>query len=233
MEQGVDEERFDQWQNWCNKLYEIVSHYVTLKRDRTSDEESRNRARNAIYPQWRKIVRVGEETAVSKNLYIREDDVESLIGFCEDFVKTAMGTEQACATESNFRKLVETLIGCRIKGCTTLPKKDVELLKLYEGAIKSKTRNEEALNGTKDTKGIIAELQAQEVTLAKMREELRRLGATEESIASLTGELVENIKTLKTNKSNAQEAIKKAEGIIEGKRGYAEKIYARLNSRPQ
>lgn len=231
LEQGVDEERFDQWVMWCKELYEVVANYVTLKRDRVSDEEARNRARGKIYPIWRKIVKVGEETAVSKNMYIREDDVESLIGFCEDFARTAMGTEQACATETNFRKLVETLIGCRIKGCTTLPKKDRELLSVYEGALKSKTRNEEALNGTKDKKGIIADLQGQEVALEKVREKLRSLGATEEAIAELTSAMVENVKALKTAKRNAEKAVKDAESTIKKNESAAKVIYDRIGSR--
>jgi len=234
-EAGVDEERWQEWKKWCADLHEIVSTYVEAKRSRSASSastEMRQTYRQKIYPAWRTMLKVGEENIFSPKMYLREDDVESLIGFCEDFVGTAMGTEQANATEGKFRKLVETLIGCRIKGCETLPAKDRDLIILYESALRSKEKAEKALNGDgKNIVGIIRELQAAEVQTEKFVTSLRELGLTEERIAEVTAPFYVKVKDLKEAKKRSEKALKKAEETIAAKKNAAQEIYDRIKSR--
>lgn len=227
-EAGVDSERFSQWKIWCEDLHEIVDDYVIKKRSRSSNDKERAAARSKIYPAWRTMLKVGEEDLLSPKMYLREDDVESLVGFCEDFVGTAAGTEQASATKTKFRKLVETLIGCRMKGCETLPKDDRDLVILFENAVRSRDNADKALNGNEKVKGIYADLEAVKKSLEELKTSLYNLGAAEETINELTAGLRNRQKELNDAKIRSEKAKAKAEATISTNQKAYDEIIARI-----
>lgn len=228
---GVDEERLDQWILWVEELREVTAEYVTAKRNRSSNETERNSLRGRIYPKWRTILKVGEESLFSPKMYLREDDVETLIGFCEDYLATAIGTEQVNATKTKFRKMVETLLGCRIKGCETLPAKDRDLIVTYESAQRSVKKAETALHGDgKNIKGIIADIATAEAAYETLKTALYDLGATEEKVKAMTEGYLKNIKDLKAAKTRSEKAKKEAESVILANKTEYEAVIARIQN---
>lgn len=130
----IDMQYFVKWQNDVNALRDTVCEYVKLKHDHSAKDEDVYAARERIFPKWKTILECGETTKESKELHVTPYDVDSLVGFAEQFMGTTRGTVITYTTKQIFRKYVESLLGCRIAQNAVLSDEDRDTLQAYYSA---------------------------------------------------------------------------------------------------
>lgn len=131
---GVGLDYFTRWQSDVNALRETVCEYVKLKHDHNAKEEDVYAARERIFPKWKTILETGEADKTKKELHVIPYDVDSLVGYAEQFMATSRGTAITYTTQMIFRKYVEALLGCRIAQNAILSDADRDTLQAYYSA---------------------------------------------------------------------------------------------------
>ena len=131
---GVDNSYFVKWQADVNALRETVCEYVKLKHDTSAKDEDVYAARERIFPKWKTILEAGENTKEAKELHVTPYDVDSLVGYAEQFMATSRGTMITYTTKQIFRKYVEALLGCRIAQNAVMSDSDRDTLQAYYSA---------------------------------------------------------------------------------------------------
>lgn len=131
---GVDLGYFTRWQSDVNALRETVCEYVKLKHDTSAKDEDVYSARERIFPKWKTILEAGEGSKTTKELHVTPYDVDSLVGYAEQFMATSRGTMITYTTKQIFRKYVEALLGCRIAQNAVMSDSDRDTLQAYYSA---------------------------------------------------------------------------------------------------
>lgn len=131
---GVDISYFTKWQGDVNALRDTVCEYVKLKHDNSAKDEDVYAARERIFPKWKTILEAGENSKEAKELHVTPYDVDSLVGYAEQFMATSHGTAITYTTQQIFRKYIEALLGCRIAQNAVLSDKDRDILQTYYSA---------------------------------------------------------------------------------------------------
>ena len=133
---GVDTSYFVKWQADVDALRETVCEYVKLKHDTSAKDEDVYASRERIFPKWKTILEAGENTKEAKELRVTPYDVDSLVGYAEQFMATSRGTMITFTTKQIFRKYVEALLGCRIAQNAVMTDGDRDTLQAYYSAQK-------------------------------------------------------------------------------------------------
>ena len=131
---GVDMSYFVKWQADVDALRETVCEYVKLKHDTSAKDEDVYASRERIFPKWKTILEAGENTKDAKELHVTPYDVDSLVGYAEQFMATSRGTMITFTTKQIFRKYVEALLGCRIAQNAVMTDGDRDTLQSYYSA---------------------------------------------------------------------------------------------------
>ena len=131
---GVDMSYFVKWQADVDALRETVCEYVKLKHDTSAKDETVYASRERIFPKWKTILEAGENTKEAKELHVTPYDVDSLVGYAEQFMATSRGTMITFTTKQIFRKYVEALLGCRIAQNAVMTDGDRDTLQAYYSA---------------------------------------------------------------------------------------------------
>lgn len=131
---GVDMSYFVKWQADVDALRETVCEYVKLKHDTSAKDEDVYASRERIFPKWKTILEAGENTKEAKELHVTPYDVDSLVGYAEQFMATSRGTMITFTTKQIFRKYVEALLGCRIAQNAVMTDGDRDTLQSYYSA---------------------------------------------------------------------------------------------------
>ena len=131
---GVDMSYFVKWQADVDALRETVCEYVKLKHDTSAKDEDVYASRERIFPKWQTILEAGENTKETKELHVTPYDVDSLVGYAEQFMATSRGTMITFTTKQIFRKYVEALLGCRIAQNAVMTDGDRDTLQAYYSA---------------------------------------------------------------------------------------------------
>ena len=128
---GIGLEYFVKWQNDVNALRDTVCEYVKLKHNHNAKDEEVYAARERIFPKWKTILEAGEDSKETRELHVTPYDVDSLVGYAEQFMATSRGTVISNTTQMVFRKCVEALLGCRIAQNEVLSDEDRDILQEY------------------------------------------------------------------------------------------------------
>lgn len=131
---GVDMSYFVKWQADVDALRETVCEYIKLKHDTSAKDENVYASRERIFPKWKTILEAGENTKEAKELHVTPYDVDSLVGYTEQFMATSRGTMITFTTKQIFRKYVEALLGCRIAQNAVMTDGDRDILQSYYSA---------------------------------------------------------------------------------------------------
>lgn len=131
---GVDMSYFVKWQADVDALRETVCEYIKLKHDTSAKDENVYASRERIFPKWKTILEAGENTKEAKELHVTPYDVDSLVGYAEQFMATSRGTMITFTTKQIFRKYVEALLGCRIAQNAVMTDGDRDILQSYYSA---------------------------------------------------------------------------------------------------
>lgn len=136
---GINATSFNTWTARVKLLRDATFDYVAKKRgykyDKGITAEQVTEAREKIYPMWKELLSYGERSKYAKELKCSEADVEDLVGFVWKFYNTGAGTAEICVKETDFRKKVESLLGCAIAKNDILSEDDRETLSKYSKLI--------------------------------------------------------------------------------------------------
>lgn len=233
---GATEERFNQWVQWVQDLRDIVVDYVVLKHKKSATDKELEVARGRIFPAWRTILKVGEEDLFHKNMFIRPQDIDSIVGYAETFMATSKGTAMAVTGKTVFRKQIEALLGCRMAGNAVLKDADRDCLQEYYGAQRTLDNCDKRLNGTTDKEGkhiagILDSIKATEQSLKDGETMLKVLNVSDAEIEShplLAGYRIK-LKELQNQKKQAEESKAKAEKTMKELESRVEQIESLLD----
>ena len=226
---GATEERFNQWVQWVQNLRDVTVDYIVLKHRKSATDKELSVARGRIFPAWRTILKVGEESTFHKNMFIRPEDIDSIVGYAETFIATSKGTAQAVTGKIVFRKQIEALLGCRMAGNEVMKDDDRDTLQEYYGAQRTLDNAIKKLNGTTNDKGehtpgILEQIKATEQSLKDGETMLKVFGVADAEIeghALLAGyraklkDLQNQQKQAEKSKADAEETMKKLVDRVE------------------
>lgn len=141
---------FTQWEARCKLLRDATFFYVQKKKNsRFDDSITANdiqEAREKIYPMWKELLSFGEKSKYAKELRCSEADVEDLVGFVWKFIDTGKGTAETVVKETEFRKKVESLLGCIIARNAVLTDDEREKLSKYRKALSRQTKAQDMID---------------------------------------------------------------------------------------
>ena len=175
---GVGESHLDQWIKEVEELRVVVAEYVRAKHDHNVSQEQATLKRNAIFPKWSAVLEAGECSPFVKELRVTPLDVDSLVGYSEFFVPTAVGTQIGATTEKVFRKYVESLVGCKMAKNAVLSDSDRDKLREYQKASSRIKKNNE----------LVADITSKNASLI----EIKAKASAEDFKAYMTGLIKDN-----------------------------------------
>lgn len=229
-ENGVTEERLQEWQYNCNKLYEAAVEYS--KAIGTDQELERE---NEVWEIWRSIIRVGEEDIFHPNMFVRKKDVENLrvlAAESDEIFIDGIGFVPTVKGQTAFRSKVEIRLALRIAGNKTLNDRQRQVITDYKGAERRIKSARELLDGYTRGNTTVASLDAQIAEAEKERDAivatLNKLGVKETD--EYTKRQRNVIQQLTKQKKSAQDRIASAEKVIRQNQESYDNIIATLDS---
>ena len=234
---GVSSDKFKEWCTYVEDLRQVVAECNNLRHNRKSTVEEINDKRGKVYPAWRKVAACGADgtnKVFHKNWFIREADVDSLIGFDESFYATEVGTQMGHATPTVFRKYVEALIGWRITGNDMLSDKDrddlLEFEKAKKGIISCDNKLNGYMNNDEHVKGLIEKIADMDNQIKTIENTLRSLGQDDNEIAEsvIIAPFKVQLKALKSDKESTEKTKVAHEETVRKLEKRAEEIYSIL-----
>lgn len=137
---GADTTVYDAWVYQIeHTLYEVVRNYVKMKIEKrynpaikTKDIE---KARKDIFPIWKTIALAGQDWDNPVRIHIEAADVEDLVGFSWKFVYREAGVAETGMGTNQFRRLVESKLGCMMAKAHWCTEEDANVLKEYDKAM--------------------------------------------------------------------------------------------------
>lgn len=216
LKSGATEERWTQWGIWVDDLRAACVHYAELQADRNTPENSKlmKSAEGKVWAQWRSILKVGEENLFHKNMFLRRSDVEKLTTFAGNITYVFVpgkGKIPAVTGKTNFRKLVETFLACRIAGNSILSDAQRDVIKGYVGAQNTIKKMGELLDGTADNQGLTAKLAAKQSEYDAIMDALKQAKVAPQQIETISAPAKLAVDLAKADVAAAEKAIKDAE----------------------
>ena len=139
----IDIRFLNEWIRDVNELRATVKEYVKRKfalkygyllDGKEVTEDDLFASKELIFPKWKEVLQVGEESKDYKELHVDVQDVDDLISFACDYMDTGKGSCECVVTEQIFRKKVETLLGCAIAKNEILDDTDRDTLSDFRSA---------------------------------------------------------------------------------------------------
>lgn len=131
-EAGITKSCFDLWVKQVDDLYQACVAYIDVIHDSKVDFDERLKGakalRKKIFPAYKAVLAEGEAKTEVKTLRANEADLDFVIGYAEQFVKSDKGTQMAHQTKVMFRKSVESFVGCLMAGNSVLTDEDRDAL---------------------------------------------------------------------------------------------------------
>ena len=193
------------------------------------------KALDKVWIAWRDVCKEGAEKEFNKNFFIRRNDANTIVEWCNrSAVNTAHGKVWGQKESTDFRKHVEILIGIRMAGNAVLTDDERDLIVAYEGALRTIKNNEDALRDRVEhgeTKwGLRSKLKFAQSDLDKQEKLLDSLkieGDTKEKLLEkYRDEVADKAKAV----AEAETAIKKATTVRDDKKDAYDKAIALIKS---
>lgn len=215
----ISKAHFDKWVEEVETLRKVVMAYVTIKHSFkvSATKDAKLAARNLIFPAWKEILENGEPSCFKKELRVDECDVDSIVGYCEQFVASRKGTQIAHETAPIFRKYIESLLGCIIAKNEVLTEEDRDTVGSYlrnvDREISISAAIDELQKKIDNNNKIIKGVKTAEPKFAAYLENINK-GYLEGS-KDAEGKLVKGIKNLKEDLKEVKESIAKELPLVE------------------
>lgn len=230
---GLPEQELTLWSSYVEDLRKAVVEYnkLTQDPDKEPSEKEEKTAAGKITAIWRLVLKQGTEDAFHKGFFLRRGDDTTIAKTCGlYFQSTARGRVAATRNATDFRKMIETLIGIRLAGNAMLDDATRDLIVGYESAehtIKSRTK---MLDGDNKTKGLRDTVKGQKAELAIQQDSLKQLGVEEEKIDAFTKALKKAIEDNEKAIKEAEKAKSDAQKVIDENKDAYDKAIALLKS---
>ena len=162
---GISEDTLKAWETRCEsfRVFTVKPFVDTFFNEVYEQEkfEERKKLEDAIFPEWKELLRSGEEDLIHKTLRPDPYDLYLIFKFGTVKLSTSRGSQFSIAEKKSFRKGMETIIGLKMAQNAVLSDDDRDIIMDYEfhlNRIKSMT---EKLDGDgKDKKGLNTEFKA-------------------------------------------------------------------------
>lgn len=235
---GATETQYNAWVSTIDVMRDDAVEACRLIDSKNSTSEQIKASKTRVFLTWRSLLKVGLETQFHKNMFIRMEDVDRILGFAKKFVSTLKaGTQTASTSKTEFRRNIEAYIGCRCAANESLTDKDYEQMKEYYSALSSKKSALERLNGKTNpngehVKGIKEEIKELTASIASTKEIFKVLEESNPAYAVVKNMLAEKavaLKELEESKVTAEKSIKKSEETIKKLEDFVTDLEASLN----
>lgn len=152
---GADVTVFDAWVYQIEQvLYPVVRSYVQMKIEKRYNPEIKSKdlekARKEILPVWKIISLAGQDFDGTARIHISKEDVEELVGFAKKFVYRPTGVAETGMGTNQFRRLVESMLGCMMAKSHWCTEKDADIVKEYDRAVATCDNGEARINELKE-----------------------------------------------------------------------------------
>lgn len=169
----VPSDDFHRWTYWVGELRTAAIEYGKLVEDKDADQKDLELAKTRLFVKWRSILKVGEENLFHKNLFIREQDAETIRVYATGVKWLAIdgiGSVMAQTGRDDFRRLVELLLGCRMAANKLLNDADRDMIIQYQSHQKAAQTAHDRLHGysrgNTEVVGLYSQLKTAEDKLA-------------------------------------------------------------------
>ena len=236
---GIPQKDFDRWRTYVNGLRECAIEYGKISERKNATTEELALAKGRVFEKWEQILTVGEADKFHPNMFIREHDADTVRVYATGIATVnvpGVGTVGTVTPANIFRRLVETLLGLRIRANEILCDDDRNLIANYlswENAVKT---GNERLNGYDDEEGrhvdgLLDKKANNEKSYKNSIAMLASFGIDEktalenDAVASLVavGDMLEKQIT------DTQKTIKKAQESIDKKKDQYNRVIASIN----
>lgn len=231
---NISEQAVNQWAAYVKELQDASNTYLDMSHDPDADAKALQVAQGRVWSEWRRVLKKGTEKEFDSRFFIRKDDIIHICGLCgEKFMNTAKGKNLCHTTATDFRKNIETLIGIRLTGNGMLSDEDRDTISIYEKAVASIKRCDEALKGTKDKTGKLipglnAQLKSEKATLKENEAVADALELDEEKRERFLAPYQEKVKVLETAVKDTKKALDEAQKTKEKNQGAYDKVMLTL-----
>lgn len=152
----ITRQTYDQWVAYMKNLREAASNYMDVSGKKSSTDKQIQTAAGKLFSAWRDVLKNAEGPKFSKNWFVRKSDSAWLLACVKRNVNTTKGAQYGHKTETNFRREVERLIGCRMLSNSILSDKESEAIVTYDKAVATEKRLKKLLEeGDKETPSLL------------------------------------------------------------------------------
>lgn len=232
---GMTEQAFKQWEAYVDELRDTAVKFVNLTEDIEATNQQITSAREAVWREWRAVLKVGTEDEFSAGFFIRKEDA-SRIGHWASFttIDTAVGRVATNNNRAEFRKRIEILIGIRMAANGMLNDDQREVIASYEGAVKTIDRQNKLLDGYGDGKdhvnGLRETLESQQAIEKKRIEQAKKYNMSEDDAADFLAGIKKSIKDTSDAIESAEKTLKLATQTRDQKKAEYDDLIAKLKT---
>ena len=212
---GLTEQAYDQWVLYVSNLRDKVKAYTETLNDKDVSESTQARLEGSVWATWRDVLKNASQDEFSEKWFVRKRDISLLVRCDLKKVKTAIGSQEGHYSPTDFRRLLEWIIGARIVSAKLLSDKDVEVIEGYEGALRSIDSANKRLKGySKGDKveiGLIKSLASAKSRLAEVKKLLETAKLEGEALKAALKPYEKGVSDLETEISAVKKSLKTAE----------------------
>ena len=177
---GIVKETLEAWEARCESFRVFtVKPFVNTFFDEVYENEKseeRKKLEDAIFPEWKELLRSGEEDLIHKTLRPDPYDLYLIFKFGTVKLSTSKGSQFSIAEKKTFRKGMEIILGLKMAQNAVLSDEDRDIIMDYEYHMKRIQSMTEKLDGDgKDNKGIRKELDSVTKALDGINHQIRKL----------------------------------------------------------
>lgn len=173
------------FETWCKAIadiYRAVEPWAIGFNDVNAKDCDLQAIYDSVVPMWLALA-----NDVDPKMFVRTNDVHRIMGFALKFGGTTNGSVDVIASNTEFRRAVETMIGIRIAQGAVLTEEEISLVNKYDKTVTNIDKANSRLNGYTNSKGdhkkgLCDMLETAKANFAKMREQLLKLGIKEEDV---------------------------------------------------
>lgn len=231
---GLTEQQIQQWIDYCEELRLVTNDYIDAAADKATTKDQLTKAQSKVISKWKDVLKNGTEDEFSANFFMRPADIVFIGGLCgAKFTSTAVGKQISHQTKSEFRRNIETLIGCRLTGNGILSDEDRDLIEAYEGALKTIKSKNEALDGVEKgqekTEGLRDALTKAKAAVRKQQAWADRFKLEGDDLEDFMRGVNKLVKDLEAEIKDAESKIKAAEKVRDEKQDDYNLLITKLN----
>lgn len=173
---GIAEESLQTWIDRCEhfRTY-FVAPFVDTFFDEGITDEERKELEDKIFPEWKQMVKTGEEDLMHRQLHVNSYDIYLIFKYGTKGTPSKSGSQFGIALQKSFRRGMEYVIGLKMAMNAALTSDEQALIRDYENAVALRDKKTVFLDGTEKVKGANEQLAALNATLDVLNKDIATL----------------------------------------------------------